>query len=83
MRIQLSEQRRASLVRSLKQYFAENFDEPLSDFRADGLLALFVAELGPAAYNQGVRDAQAYLQDKLTDLDGEVYEREPPHQESA
>lgn len=78
MRIRLSPQRRASLVRSLRQYFDENFDEPLSDFRAEGLLDFFVAELGPPVYNQGVRDAQAYLQEKLTDLEGEVYEREPP-----
>lgn len=78
MRIRLSEQRRASLIRSLRQYFDEHFDEPLSDFRAAGLLDFFVAELGPPVYNQGVRDAQAYLQEKLVDLEGEVYEREPP-----
>lgn len=77
MRIQLSDQRRASLARSLKAYFDENFDEPLSDFRAQGLLDFMVRELGPPVYNQGVRDAHAYMQDKLTDLEGEVYEREP------
>lgn len=76
MRIQLSDERRASLIRSLRQYFEEHFDEPLSDFRADGLLTFFLEELGPAVYNQGVRDAHAYMQDKLTDLEGEVYERE-------
>lgn len=78
MRIQLSDERRASLTRSLRQYFVEHFDEPLSDFRADGLLMFFLEELGPAVYNQGVRDAHAYMQDKLTDLEGEVYERETP-----
>ena len=78
MRIQLSDERRASLIRSLRQYFEEHFDEPLSDFRADGLLLFFLEELGPPVYNQGVRDAHAYMQDKLTDLEGEVYEREIP-----
>ena len=78
MPIDLSPQRRCALLRALQGYYLEHFDEPLSDFRAEGMLDFFVRELGPAAYNQGVRDAQAYLQEKLTDLDGEVYERETP-----
>jgi uncharacterized protein (DUF2164 family) len=77
MRIQLSAERQAALRRAIKEYVAAEFDEPLSDFRADGLLAFFVRELGPPVYNQGVRDACRYLQDKLGDIDGEVYEPEP------
>ena len=76
MRIRLSDERRASLVRSLKQYFEDEFDDPLSDFRAENLLDFFVRELGPPVYNQGVRDACAAMQEKLTDLDGEVYEQD-------
>ena len=78
MRIQLSPQRRTALIRSLRGYFEEEFDETLSDFRAEGLLDFLVRELGPPVYNQGVRDAHAYIQEKLGDLEGEVYEREPP-----
>jgi uncharacterized protein (DUF2164 family) len=78
MRIQLSEERRTTLLRSIRQYFEEEFDEPLSEFRANVLLDFFVRELGPPVYNQGVHDAQQYMQEKLTDLEGEVYEREPP-----
>jgi uncharacterized protein (DUF2164 family) len=77
MRIRLSDERRSILVRALKNWFDENYDEPLSDFRAGELVDFFVRELGPPVYNQGVRDAHAYMQDKLTDLEGEVYEREP------
>ena len=40
------------------------------------LLDFFMREPGPPVYNQGVRDASAFMQDKLADLDGEVYERE-------
>lgn len=77
MRVRLSDERRAALVRVLQGYFDEHFDEPLSAFRAESLLDFFVAALGPPVYNQGVRDAQAYLQEKLADLDGDVYEPEP------
>ena len=78
MRIRLSEERRAALLRAVKQYFAAEFDAPLSDFRADALLDFFVRELGPPVYNQGVRDAASYMQDKLTDIEGEIYERDEP-----
>lgn len=78
MRIRLSDDRRARLLRSIRQHFLEEFDEPISDFRAEGLLDLFVRELGPPVYNQGVRDAASFIQDRLTDIEGEVYERERP-----
>ena len=76
MRVRLSDDRRARLLRSIKRHFEDHFDEPISDFRAGELLDFFVRELGPPVYNQGVRDASGYIQEKLTDIEGEVYERE-------
>jgi uncharacterized protein (DUF2164 family) len=76
MRIQLSDDRRARLIRSIKQHFLDEFDETISDFRAEGLLDFFVRELGPPVYNQGVRDASRFMQEKLADIEGEVHERD-------
>lgn len=78
LRVRLSDERKATLVRQLRLYFDDNFDDELSGFRAEGLIDFFVRELGPPLYNQGVRDACAYLQGKLTDIEGEVYEPETP-----
>ena len=78
MHINLSDDRRHRIIRSVRQHFLDEFDEPISDFRAEALLDFFVRELGPPVYNQGVRDACAHLQEKLIDLEGEVYEPEPP-----
>ena len=64
------------MLRALKDYTTAEFDEPLSEFRAEGLLDFFIRELGPPVYNQGVRDAAAFVQSKLTDIDGEIYETE-------
>ena len=77
MRIRLSPERRASLLRAVKVYFSAEFEEPLSDFRAEGLLDFFVRELGPPVYNQGVRDAAGFMQAALADIEGEVYESDP------
>ncbi len=76
LRITLSPERRTTLLRAIKEHFSAEFDEPLSDFRAEGLLNFFIRELGPPVYNQGVRDASSYMQEKLTDIEGEVYERD-------
>jgi uncharacterized protein (DUF2164 family) len=79
LRVRLSEDRRKRLIAAVKGYFEENFDdEPLSDFRAQGLLDFFVRELCPPVYNQGVHDACAAMQEKLVDLEGEVYEKDLP-----
>jgi uncharacterized protein (DUF2164 family) len=40
------------------------------------VLDFFVRELGPPVYNQGVRDACGYIQEKLSDIEGDIYERE-------
>ena len=76
MKIHLSPDRRAALLETLTAYYATEFEETLSAFRSEALLDFFVRELGPPVYNQGVRDAVAFVQAKLTDIEGEVYERE-------
>ncbi len=73
MQIELSDDRRAEFTDKLKSLFREEFDEDLSDFRADEILGLFLTTLGPAVYNQAVQDSRAYFQAKLDDLDGEIY----------
>ena len=66
------------LVAAIQRHFSAEFDEVLSDFRAEQLLDFFVSELGPPVYNQGVRDASSYIAEKLIDIEGDVFEREPP-----
>ncbi len=73
MQIKLSNERKQEILRNLQNIFEREFDEPLSDFRADVILDLFMKSLAPAVYNQAVQDVRAHLQRKLDDLDGEIY----------
>lgn len=68
--------RRTELTSELVGFFLTEFDEELSPFRAEQLLDWLLAAVGPSVYNQAVQDARAYMQAKLDDLDGEVYEVE-------
>ncbi len=74
MAIRIDDERRQDLIGRLRAFFHEEFDEEISDFRASQLLDFLVAVLGPQVYNQAVQDARAFMQRKLEDLEGDVYE---------
>jgi uncharacterized protein (DUF2164 family) len=71
--ITLADDRRQRLIGQLQTLFAAEFDEALSEFRAEQILNLMLTTLGPGIYNQAVQDVRGHLQTKLDDLDGEVY----------
>jgi len=73
MDISLSDERREQLLLALEGFHLENFDQPLSRFRAEQILDFMLTALGPPIYNQAVQDARAFMQRKLDELDGEVY----------
>ncbi|MFK7792857.1 MAG: DUF2164 domain-containing protein [Devosiaceae bacterium] len=68
-KLALSDDRKAELASALQAYFSDEFDEPLSAFRAQELLSFMIAQLGPSLYNAGIQDARGYLSEKLDDLD--------------
>jgi uncharacterized protein (DUF2164 family) len=73
MQIKLDPARRQRVAAHLQKLFSTEFDEQLSDFRADEVIDLMLKTMGPAVYNQAVQDVRAHLQGKLDDLDGEVF----------
>lgn len=78
MRIELSGEQRERIVRSLRSFFTEQLDQDLSDFQAQRVIDFLVKELGAPVYNQAIRDARGFIQEKLDDLDAEFYEPEEP-----
>jgi uncharacterized protein (DUF2164 family) len=73
MDIKFDPVRKQRVAVQIQQLFSKEFDEKLSDFRAEKVVDLMLRTLGPAIYNQGVQDARTHLQSKLDDLEGEVY----------
>ncbi|MDJ0853236.1 MAG: DUF2164 domain-containing protein [Myxococcota bacterium] len=78
MRIRLEPEARERLLAALREFCAQDLDRELSDFQAGRLIDFFVRHLGAPVYNQAIRDARAFVQDKLDDLDGEFHEPEEP-----
>ena len=73
VQIELTDDRKALFMGQLQSLFREEFDEELSEFRAQEILEIAVKILCPDVYNQAVQDVRAHLQVKLDDLNGEVY----------
>ena len=76
MAIELTKEAREQAIASLQRYFQENMDEPIGNIAASGLLGFFVEEVGPAIYNQAVRDVQERLAMRVAEVDMDVHEDE-------
>jgi len=76
MTIEISKEARADAMASMKRYFAENMPEPIGDLAAGLLLNFFIEEIGPLIYNRAIADAQERLQQRVLDLNGELYAEE-------
>jgi len=71
--INLSDDRKSALIRAFKTFFQEEFDEQLSQFKAEQVVDFFIKTLGPAVYNQAICDARAFMMEKLEDLDADFF----------
>ena len=76
MAIVISKDKKKRLIESIKRYFVENMDEDIGDLKASLLLDFCLREIGPTVYNGAITDAQAYMQDKVADVEGSCYEPE-------
>jgi uncharacterized protein (DUF2164 family) len=75
--IELDKDPRAQAIKRLQSFFDEKRDEELGNLEAGFLLDFFLEQIGPMIYNKAVENAQALMQGKLTDIDGELFESEP------
>jgi len=76
MLMELSKRTREDAIASIQRYFEENFPEPVGDLPAGLLLDFFIDELGPVIYNRAIADAQTRMQLRVSDMSGELYEKE-------
>jgi uncharacterized protein (DUF2164 family) len=79
MTIEISSDATKAAIGSIQRYFSENREEAIGGLEAGALLSFFLKEIGPVVYNKAVADAQARLQERVTELDVEVYEEEFPY----
>jgi uncharacterized protein (DUF2164 family) len=78
MAIQLNSEKQERCLNSLKEYVRDNLDVDVGDLRARLFLDYILREIAPVVYNQGVRDAREYVEERLLDIEANCYEIEFP-----
>jgi uncharacterized protein (DUF2164 family) len=76
MDIKLSPDTEKRLHGAIQRFVAEEYGETLGELGAGTFLTFCLKELGPAIYNQAVADAQACLQERVTDLENICFAEE-------
>ncbi len=71
--LKIPKETRHKLEQSIKRYFAENLEEEIGDLKASLLLDFVLEEIGPHIYNRAIDDAQAYLHEKVTDMENSCF----------
>ena len=71
--IELPKQMRTDAIASLRRYFEEEMAAPIGELAAGLLLNYFLEEIGPAIYNRAIADAQGRMQQRVSDLNGELF----------
>ncbi|HEY0062436.1 MAG TPA: DUF2164 domain-containing protein [Telluria sp.] len=74
MTIEITSDASNQAIASIQRYFSENMDEPIGSLEAGSLLSFFLKEIGPLVYNKAVSDVQERLQERIAEIDVEVYE---------
>lgn len=74
MSLELDKEQTSALLGSLRRYAREELDTELSELRAKLLLDYILQEIGPFAYNCGVKDAEQYFRARVEDLPATCFE---------
>ena len=76
MDIKLAPETEKSLHGAIQRFVAEEYGENLGELGSATFLRFCLKEIGPAIYNQAIADAQAFLQERVTDLENLCFAEE-------
>ena len=70
MSIELPDDTATRAVASIKRYVSEELDHDIGDLKAQLFLQFILKEIAPSVYNGALADAQVYLHERVSDLEG-------------
>jgi len=69
-KFKLTKELKEQIVVDIQKYFAQERDEEIGKLSAELLLGFMMEKIGPAIYNQAIRDAHSLVSKKIEDLYG-------------
>lgn len=76
--VAFSNEEKRLIVQHIKKYFENELQQDIGSFEAEFLLDFFATQVGAYFYNQGLRDAQAAINNRMVDIETDIYELEQP-----
>jgi uncharacterized protein (DUF2164 family) len=67
-KIEIPKDIRKQLVEDIEAYFSKERDEDIGDLSAGLLLDFFLECIGPAVYNEALKDVYSFFSEKLEDI---------------
>ncbi|MEM1166423.1 MAG: DUF2164 domain-containing protein [Planctomycetota bacterium] len=74
MAIELDPEIKPLVLASLARFVRDEFEQEMGELRAERTMEFLLRLLGPAAYNQGVADAQARLAERVADVSADLHQ---------
>jgi uncharacterized protein (DUF2164 family) len=75
MKIKLTDEQQRQLCRTITELYFHDFDEEISNFRAERILDAFIEKVAPAIYNIALEDVKQFLLKQIDDLDA-IYHKD-------
>ena len=76
MAIELPDEVKERLVNAIREFFDRELEQDIGELKAQLVLDFMTREIGPTLYNRAIADAQTFLQDKLIDMEAQLFELE-------
>lgn len=76
--LKLPREEKLQLVHRVQRYYETERGETIGELGAEQLVDYMIAELAPYLYNAGIADARGAFQEKMNQLDDELYALEKP-----
>ncbi|EXG83328.1 DUF2164 domain-containing protein [Saccharibacillus sacchari] len=76
--IKLPKEQKDEMIKELQNFFYEERGEEIGTIASERLLDHMMHQFAPYIYNQGVRDAKAAVNEKLSQVEDELYALERP-----
>jgi len=78
--IKLPKEQKEQLVHSLQTYFKSERAETIGNLEAEQMIDFMIAEMGPFVYNKAIEDARTVINQKMLQIEDELYTLEKPIQ---
>jgi uncharacterized protein (DUF2164 family) len=78
--IKLPKEEKDELIKNVQAYFEEERSERIGNLGAEQFIDFMMKELGPYIYNKAIADSRLLINEKMVQIEDELYTLEKPIQ---